>query len=134
VVTAAVTDAWEAARKGFARLLGRGDPDKAKVAERRLEEAHSQLAEAKGSELELVRAALAAGLVAAADHAVAAGRDMKISASGLMRFSKGRARLEMAEASRAGTLGILIIIWRNSIERHWRLRTGGSCAGYGARS
>jgi hypothetical protein len=28
VVTAAVTDAWESARKGFARLLGRGDPAK----------------------------------------------------------------------------------------------------------
>ena len=26
VVTAAVTDAWESTRKGFARLLGRGDP------------------------------------------------------------------------------------------------------------
>ena len=26
VVAAAVTDAWEAARRGFARLLGRGDP------------------------------------------------------------------------------------------------------------
>ena len=38
VVTAAVTDTWEAARKGFARLLGHGDPDKTKLAERRLAE------------------------------------------------------------------------------------------------
>ena len=28
VVAAAATDAWEAARRGFARLLGRGDPDR----------------------------------------------------------------------------------------------------------
>ena len=26
VVTAAVTDAWATAKRGFARLLGRGDP------------------------------------------------------------------------------------------------------------
>ena len=43
VVTAAVTDAWEAARKGFARLLGRGDPAKTKLAEQRLAETHDQL-------------------------------------------------------------------------------------------
>jgi hypothetical protein len=28
VVAAATTDVWEAARRGFARLLGRGDPDR----------------------------------------------------------------------------------------------------------
>ena len=60
VVTAAVTDAWEAARKGFARLLGRGDPDKTKAAERRLEETHDQLTQATGADLERVRAALEA--------------------------------------------------------------------------
>ena len=43
VVTAAVTDAWESARKGFARLLGRGDPARPKLAERRLAETHDQL-------------------------------------------------------------------------------------------
>jgi hypothetical protein len=58
VVTAAVTDAWEAARSGFARLLGRGDPDKTKLAEQRLEETHEQLTEAKGADLEQLRTAL----------------------------------------------------------------------------
>ena len=48
VVTAAVTDAWEAARKKFARLLGHGNPDKTKVAEGRLAETHEQLTEATG--------------------------------------------------------------------------------------
>jgi hypothetical protein len=60
VVTAAVTDAWEAARKGFARLLGHGDPDKTKLAERRLAETRDQLTEAKGADLDRVRAALEA--------------------------------------------------------------------------
>jgi len=115
VVTAAVTDAWEAARKGFARLLGRGDPDKTKLAERRLAETHDQLTHAKGADLDRVRAALEgqwvtrladlleedpgveadlrdlveeiraqlpAGVVSAADHSVAAGRDVNITASG----------------------------------------------------
>ena len=114
VVTAAVTDAWEAARNGFARLLGRGDPDKTKAAERRLEETHDQLASAAGADLDRVRAALEAqwvtrlsdlleedpgveadlravveeiraqlpaGVVAAADHAVAAGGDVNIRAT-----------------------------------------------------
>lgn len=60
VVTAAVTDAWEAARKGFARLLGRGDPDKTKLAERRLAETHDQLMEVTGADLEQTRAVLEA--------------------------------------------------------------------------
>jgi hypothetical protein len=107
VVTAAATDAWEAARKGFARLLGRGDPGKTKAAERRLEETHDQLTQAAGADLERVGAALEAqwttrladlleddpgaeadlralvdqirAQVSAADHAVAAGRDMHVS-------------------------------------------------------
>lgn len=115
VVTAAVTDTWGSARKGFARLLGRGDPAKTKLAEERLAEAHDQLAEAAGADLEGIRAALEvqwatrmrdlleedpgveadlralvqeiraqlpAGTVSAADHAVAAGRDVNITASG----------------------------------------------------
>ena len=115
VVTAAVTDAWESARKGFARLLGRGDPAKTGLAEERLAETHDQLAEASGADLERTRAALEvqwvtrladlleedpgveadlralvreiqarlpAGMVSAADHAVAAGRDVSITASG----------------------------------------------------
>jgi hypothetical protein len=114
VVAAATTDAWEAARRKFARLLGRGDPDKTKAAERRLEGTHDQLTNAAGADLERVRAALEAqwvtrltdlleddpgieaelatvveeiraqlpaATVAAADHAMAAGRDVNISAS-----------------------------------------------------
>jgi len=113
VVTAAVTDAWEGARKGFARLLGHGDPARTKLAEQRLAETHDQLTHATGADLEGARAALAAqwvtrmadlleedsgveadlrtlvqqiqallpaGMVSAADHAVVAGRDVKISA------------------------------------------------------
>jgi hypothetical protein len=113
VVTAAVTDAWESARKGFARLLGRGNPAKTRLAEERLAETHDQLADAAGADLEETRAALEAqwvtrmrdlleedpgveadlralvqeiwaqlpaGTVSAADHAVAVGRDMNISA------------------------------------------------------
>lgn len=115
VVTAAVTDAWEAARDKFARLLGNGNPDKTKLAEQRLEETHDQLTAAAGIDLERTRAVLAerwagrlaglleedpgieadlrtvvqevqavlpAGTVTAADHAVAAGRDVNISAPG----------------------------------------------------
>ena len=113
VVTAAVTDAWETARKGFARLLGRGDLAMTRLAQARLAETHDQLAEATGTDLERTRAALEAqwvtrmrdlleedpgaeadlralveelqarlpaGLVSGADHAVAAGRDVNISA------------------------------------------------------
>ena len=115
VVTAAVTDAWESARKGFARLLGRGDPDKTQRAEERLAETHDRLTQAAGEDAEQTRAALEAqwvtrvrdpleedpgveadlrtlvqeiqaqlpaGMVSATDHAVAAGRDVNISASG----------------------------------------------------
>jgi hypothetical protein len=114
VVTAAVTDAWEAARKGFARLLGRGDPGKTQLAEQRLAETRDQLTGATGADLERTRAALEAQwvtrladlleedlgveadlralveqvqaqlpprVVSAADHAVAAGRDVNITAS-----------------------------------------------------
>lgn len=115
VVTSAVTDAWEAARDRVARLLGRGDPDKTKVAAQRLTETHDQLTAAAGTDLERARAMLAerwagrladlleedpgaetelrtavqeiqallpAGTVSAIDHAVAAGRDINISAPG----------------------------------------------------
>jgi hypothetical protein len=107
VVTAAVTDAWGATKKGFARLLGRSDPDKTKAAERRLEETRDQLTNATGADLARLQAALEAqwttrladlleddpgveadlralveeiqAQVAAADHSLAAGRDMNIS-------------------------------------------------------
>jgi hypothetical protein len=114
VVAAATTDAWEAARRGFAQLLGRGDPDRTKLAERRLDQTRQQLEGVGGEELEKaqadlekawqvrladlleenpgaeadlralvqeIQAALPAGVVSAADHAVAAGRDMNVSAS-----------------------------------------------------
>jgi hypothetical protein len=115
VVAAATTDAWEAARRGFVRLLGRGDPDQVKVAERRLTETREQLTGAAAAELEPtrsaleaqwvtrmsdlleedpgleadmralvdeIRAALPGGVLSAADHSVAAGRDVNITASG----------------------------------------------------
>jgi hypothetical protein len=115
VVAAASTDAWEAARRGFARLLGRGNPDRTRVAEQRLAETHEQLTRTVGVDLEAARsaleaqwvtrladlleedpgveadlrtlvqeiqAALPAGMVSAADHAVAAGGDVNITASG----------------------------------------------------
>jgi hypothetical protein len=59
VVAAATTDVWEAARRGFARLLGRGDPDRTKMAERRLAETREQLSSAEGQDLEQIRAVLA---------------------------------------------------------------------------
>jgi hypothetical protein len=115
VVAAAATDAWDMAKQGFARVLGRGDPARERVAERRLAETREQLQGAPGQELEQergrleaawqtrlvdlleehpdaahdlqilvdqVQAALPAGVMSAADHSAAAGRDMNISASG----------------------------------------------------
>ncbi len=109
VVAAAATDAWEAARHKFARLLGRGDPERERLAERRLTETREQLT-AAGADLELARASLETrwvgwladlleedpgaeadlralveelrAAVSAADRSVAAGRDMNITASG----------------------------------------------------
>jgi hypothetical protein len=114
VVAAATTDAWEAARRKFAQLLGRGDPKKEQLADKRLEETRQQLEGVSGQELkkaqadlardwqvrltdlleedpgvetdlravvEEIRAQLPSGAVAASDHAVAAGRDVNISAS-----------------------------------------------------
>lgn len=113
VVAAAATDAWEAARHKFAQLLGRGDRDRTRLAESRLDQTRQQLEGATGQELERaqaelarvwqvrledlleedpsieaglrsvveeIRAALPAGVVSAADHAVAAGRDVNIRA------------------------------------------------------
>jgi len=113
VVTAATTDAWEAVRHKFARLLGRTDPSKEQLASDRLEETRELLAGAADADLQRaravqaerwtarladfleenpsaegelrtlvdeVRAALPPGTVSAADHAVAAGRDVKVQA------------------------------------------------------
>ena len=60
VVKAAATDTWEAAKRGIARLLGRGDSEQEQLAERRLEQTHEQLARAAGTDGEQVHAALAA--------------------------------------------------------------------------
>lgn len=59
VVAAAVTDTWETARRGTARLLGRGDSRKAQLAEQRLDETREQLDGLEGSDLEQASATLA---------------------------------------------------------------------------
>jgi hypothetical protein len=115
IVAAATTDAWDAAKHKFARLLGRGDPQREQVAAERLEETYQQLTGLADAEweqaraalgqrwagrlgdlleeepatehdlralMEEIRAALPAGVVSAVDHAVAAGRDVNITASG----------------------------------------------------
>lgn len=48
VVTAMATDAWEAVRSGFARLLGRGQPQSTATLERRLEEVRAELERLEG--------------------------------------------------------------------------------------
>jgi hypothetical protein len=58
VAAAATTDAWEAARGRFARLLGRGDARKTEVAERRLTQTREQLT-AVGSNVEQLQEAAA---------------------------------------------------------------------------
>jgi hypothetical protein len=115
VVAAATTDAWEACRRGFVRLLGRGDARKTGLAEQRLAETRNQLTTTTGADLERaqaaheaqwvtrltdlleedpgveaelrslveeIRAQLPPGVVSAADHSVAAGGDVNISATG----------------------------------------------------
>jgi hypothetical protein len=112
IVAAAATDAWGLCKRGFAKLLGRGDPAKEQLTEQKLEATRQQLAgsdsdqaraaeavawktrleslleEDPGAEAQLralveeVRAQLPAGVVSAADHSVAAGRDVNITASG----------------------------------------------------
>ena len=58
VVAIATTETWEAARQRFARLLGRGDPDRTKLAERQLAETHDQIAAAVGTDAESIRSGL----------------------------------------------------------------------------
>jgi hypothetical protein len=60
VVAAAVTDVWENAKVGFARVLGRGDQQRTRLAERRLEETRKQMEGVPGLELERARAQLEA--------------------------------------------------------------------------
>ena len=122
VVAAASTDAWDACKRGFVRLLGRGDPEKEQRAEQRLEGTRQQLAgtdsdqvrEAQAAEwrtrladllqenpdaeadlrtlVQQIQAQLPAGAVSAAGHSVAAGRDVNITASGGGARGRGNPR------------------------------------------
>ena len=60
IVTAAVTDVWETARRKIARLFGRGDSERAKLAERRLDQTREQLTGTGGADMEQARSALQA--------------------------------------------------------------------------
>lgn len=55
LVSAMATDGWTSAKQGFARLLGRGQPEQQEVAERRLERSRQELAVRSGTELEQAR-------------------------------------------------------------------------------
>lgn len=74
VVTAAATDAWATAKRGFARLFGRGGQDRAGLAERRLEQTREELNAVPAAELEAVQAQLVAAWHAAARPAGRAPR------------------------------------------------------------
>jgi hypothetical protein len=102
IVSAASTDAWAAMRRKVAVLLGRGDPERERLAGQRLDQTEELLrAAAPGQELDLLRIRQEAawqvrlvdllqehpdatyGLLAiATDHSVAAGRDANFTASG----------------------------------------------------
>ena len=58
VVAAAVTDTWETAKQGFARLLNRGDTGRIRAVERQLEQTRQELASAPVAKVELVRSHL----------------------------------------------------------------------------
>ena len=60
VVASAVTDAWEAIKRGLALLVGRGDSTRMQLTERRLDETREQLTTAPAPDLERIRAQLAA--------------------------------------------------------------------------
>ena len=103
VVAAAATDAWEAARQGFARLLGRGDPDRTKMAEQRLAETREQVTVAEGKDLEQARAALAerwagrrADLLRRAEGRAGGGRRAGGSAVAAQRIAEVLTVLERA--------------------------------------
>jgi hypothetical protein len=100
VVTAATTDAWEAARRGFARLLGRGDPKKEQLAEQRLAETREQLATAQGQDLEQVRAGLAERWAARLADLLEEHPDMEDDLRGLVQ--QVQAALPAAAVSAAG--------------------------------
>jgi len=60
LITAATGDGWGAVKRGFARVLGRGDRERTQLAEHRLDETREQLLAVAEPE----RAAVAAGLEA----------------------------------------------------------------------
>jgi hypothetical protein len=59
VVAAAVTDGWDTAKQGFARLLGRGDAARTEAAEGRLEATRAELVALTAAEVEPGRSRLA---------------------------------------------------------------------------
>jgi Tetratricopeptide repeat len=59
VVDAAATDAWETAEHRYAKLLGLGDAKQTQLAEQWLEETREQLARGVGTDMKMIRTALA---------------------------------------------------------------------------
>jgi hypothetical protein len=57
LVAAAATDAWQEIREGFRKLLGRGDPDRERLAERRLDEVAAEVEQADETARDGVREA-----------------------------------------------------------------------------
>jgi hypothetical protein len=60
LVGAMATDAWQAARAGFAKLFGRGDRRQQELADRRLDQAGAQVAQADHNNQDHVRGELLA--------------------------------------------------------------------------
>jgi hypothetical protein len=60
VVAAAATDAWTKAKEGISRVLGRGDPARTELTERRLDETHNRITQVPAEELASLRMTLAA--------------------------------------------------------------------------
>src|SRR5690348_17217035 len=59
VVDTAATDEWQTAEHRYARLLGRGDATQTRLAEHWLEETRKQLAGGAGTDMAMIRTALA---------------------------------------------------------------------------
>jgi len=59
LVAAATTDVWEAAKRRFARLLGRGDQEREESAKRRLDDTRRQLQDVPEAEREQAQTRLA---------------------------------------------------------------------------
>src|SRR5215813_12030846 len=59
VVDAAMANEWGTAQRGFVRLLGRGNAKQTRLAKRRLEETREQLMDSAGTDVGLIREALA---------------------------------------------------------------------------